>query len=88
MKFFAAFWQKLAAYLLNLLIALDQFIGALLLGNEADMTISAQAWLWHLQGKRDWPYRLIDGLLFWDRNHCEESFRSEKERKQVPKEVR
>lgn len=80
--------KRIIAYLKNLLIALDQLLGALFLGNEADMTISAQAWLWHLQGKRDWAYKLIDRLLFWDRNHCAESFRSEKERRQVPPELR
>lgn len=79
---------RVLAYLKNLLIALDQFLGALILGNDADITISAQAWLWHITGKRSWPCRLIDALLFWDRNHCEESFKSELERKQLPPELR
>lgn len=88
MKLFAVFWQKLGAYLKNLLIAIDQFAGALILGNHADITISAQAWLWHLQGKRDWPYLLIDTLFWFDDNHCQESFENECKGSQLPEECR
>lgn len=75
-------------YLRNLLIALDQFAGALLLGNHADITISAQAWLWEMQGKRAWPRKLIDALFWLEKNHCAESYKSEMQRKQFPPELR
>ncbi|MBD5641172.1 MAG: hypothetical protein HDQ91_01970 [Desulfovibrio sp.] len=52
------------------------------------MTISAQAWLWHIQGRRDWPYRLIDVLFWFDDNHCQESFENECKGSQLPEECR
>ena len=82
------FLARLTAYLKNLLIALDQLLGVLLFNNDPDMTISAQAWLWHLQGKRDWPYRLIDGLFWFDPDHCHASYLSELKRLQLPEELR
>lgn len=75
-------------YLKNLLLAVDQLLGALLLGTDADMTISAQAWLWHIENKRHWPYLLIDKLFWFDYNHCQESYQSEVQRKHVPESVR
>ena len=74
-------------YLINLLIALDQLLGTAL-GGDPDMTISANAWLWHLRGKRSWPYRLIDTLFFWEERHCYEAFQSERLGKQLPPEAR
>lgn len=79
--------QKLRAYLLNLLIALDQFAGALILGNKADITISAQAWLWHITGKRSWPARLIDAVFWLDPEHCHQSYLSELRGRQLPPEL-
>ena len=46
-------------YLKQVLIAFDQLINALL-GGWADESLSAHAWRQHLEGKRDWPYQLID----------------------------
>lgn len=75
-------------WLKNVMIALDQALGVILLNNEPDMTISAQAWLWHIQGKRSWPYRLIDKIFWWQPNHCLESYRSEENGSQLPEELR
>lgn len=88
MKMLAAFWPRFRAYLKNLLIAIDQLLGAAILGNEPDMTISAQAWLWQIKGQRSWPRKLIDSVFWLDKNHCEESFKAEAQRKQVPPEAR
>ena len=46
-------------YLKQVLIAFDQLVNALL-GGWADESLSAHAWRQHLEGKRDWPYQLID----------------------------
>jgi hypothetical protein len=59
-----------------------------LLGGWADESLSAHAWRQHLEGKRDWPYQLIDTLLFFDDNHCRESYESEIERNQLPPSMR
>lgn len=56
------------------LIGLDQLVNALL-GGWPDETLSSRCWRLSLAG-RDWPRRLVDRLLFWDRNHCRESFES------------
>jgi len=69
------------------LIALDQLVNTLL-GGWPDETFSSRCWRWSEDGKRDWPRKLVDGLLFWDRNHCRESYMSELLRRQCPPEMR
>lgn len=74
-------------YLKQVLIAFDQLINALL-GGWADESLSAHAWRQHLEGKRNWPYLLIDAILFFDGNHCRTSYESELERTQLPSSMR
>ena len=71
------------------LIALDQLVNALA-GGWPDETISSRAWRWELAGVRSWPRKLIDGLtlIFGDRDHCRESFESERLGRQLPPEAR
>ena len=54
----------------------------------ADETISAHCWRWHESGIRSWPRAVVDALLFWDGEHCRESYVSEVMRTQSPVEVR
>jgi len=54
----------------------------------ADETLSAHAWRWHLDGVRDWPYRLIDTLLFWQKGHCRSAYESEVGGLQLPEQER
>lgn len=54
----------------------------------ADETLSAHAWRWHLDGVRDWPYRLIDTLLFWQKEHCRSAYESEVGGLQLPEQER
>ena len=61
-------------------IAIDQLANTLL-GGMADETLSARA---HRTGSVLEP--VIDTLFFWQTGHCFESYISEKERKQLPKE--
>lgn len=35
-----------------------------------------------------WPANVIDQLFFWEEKHCESSYESEKERRQLPPEFR
>lgn len=77
----------------QLWIALDQ-VGNVLVscafGEDAwaDETLSAHAWRWHLEGVRDWPYRLIDVMLFWQKGHCRSAYESEVGGLQLPEQER
>ena len=39
-------------------------------------------------GVRAWPCKLVDGLFFWQREHCKSSYESEREGRQSPPELR
>jgi hypothetical protein len=49
----------------------------------ADETLSARAW--RLREQSSLPYKLINGLFFWQENHCKEAFESEVNNKHLPK---
>ena len=75
------------------LIAIDQLFNVLIcvfLREQAyaDESISSHSWRWDRDGVRHWPRKLIDGLLFFDKNHCQESYKSEVLRRQAPPETR
>lgn len=78
--------------ILNILIALDQFIYVLITFGHGspDETLSAAAWRWEQAGK--WQGKLlrplIDTLLFFDQNHCWSSFQAERNKKHLPAEYR
>jgi hypothetical protein len=68
-------------------IAVDQLLNAIL-GGFPDETLSSRAYRAErnnrIFGKIFRP--LIDGLLFFDRQHCYNSYLSEVERRQLPRE--
>lgn len=70
--------------ILQILIALDQLINTFL-GGMADETISSRA---HRNQYKSWRWRfmrrLIDGLFFWQKDHCHQSYLAELDRKQLP----
>ena len=68
-------------------IALDQLLNAYFKG-WPDETLSSRAWRWEKNGKRNWPRRLIDRVLFFDPDHCRESYNSERTGRQLPPECR
>lgn len=78
--------------LLNILIATDQWLFNLAcLGNASpDETASSCAWRSEQEGKiLGKIFRpLIDTLLWFDKNHCEESYKAELCLRQLPKEIR
>lgn len=76
-------------YLRNIVIALDQLLNAIL-GGWADETISSRSWRWHKDGIRSWPYHVIDFIAFLlgDKDHCFNSFESERTGKYLPPELR
>lgn len=66
----------------QVLIALDQLVNAIRNG-WADETLSSRAY-------RESPRteKFINALLFWDKDHCYESYVSEQLRMQLPPELR
>lgn len=75
---------------LQILIAMDQLVNALL-GGWADETLSSRAWRTEAKG-RLWGRMLrpvIDTLaLPFERGHCRASFESERAQRQQPPECR
>lgn len=66
------------------LIAFDQFCNTLIGSGFADETLSAYSW--RTRKTSPWRYRLVDTIMFFDANHCQESYESEVLRKQLPAE--
>lgn len=71
----------------QILIGFDQ-LGNTLLGGWADETLSSRCWRWDVSGKRHWPRKVVDTLFCWDKDHCRESYESERQRTQCPPELR
>ncbi|WP_295641436.1 pseudouridine synthase [uncultured Mailhella sp.] len=71
----------------SVLIAIDQLVNALLAG-WPDETLSSRAWRWEKNGRRSWPRRAIDRIFFMEKDHCRNSFESERARRQLPPELR
>jgi hypothetical protein len=54
----------------------------------ADLTLSANAWRWHVEGTRSWPRKLIDALFWWQDAHCYSSYVYEITRRHLPESMR
>ena len=67
------------------LVGLDQWLAGIITG-WPDATLSAWAYCWERDGQCKWLRPLIDGvaLVFKDKNHCRESYRSEWQGTQLP----
>lgn len=76
----------------NIMIAIDQLIWTIITFGKGcpDETMSAAAYRLEQQGKiQGKVFRpVIDFLFFFDNNHCKESYFSEINKKQLPKEYR
>jgi len=75
----------------QVLIAFDQLINTVIYikgdgWGYADETLSARAW--RLREMSSFPYKVINGLFFWQDNHCKQAYESEKADKQLPLEYR
>ena len=79
----------MTAYLLNVLIALDQLVNVVLCGGQPDETMSSNVWRMEQAGK-PWGFMrpIIDTLFFFDPDHCANSYSAERERRQLPPEFR
>lgn len=69
----------------NFAIALDQAVNCLIKLSDGwghpDEMLSARAW--RLRKEHPWLLSLIDGIFFWDDDHCFECYLIELERKQL-----
>ncbi len=68
---------------LQFLIAVDQVLNALCCG-YADETLSARSYRNREHGIGRIAYRAINGLFFWQEDHCRSSWESEVKRRQLP----
>ena len=75
------------SYVKNVLIGVDQLLNAIFCG-AVDETLSSRAYRLDIERGLKWPRFLIDALLFFDRDHCYQSYLSEIERKQLPPSMR
>ena len=75
--------MKLKQYILNILIAFDQLINALILG-QPNETISSRAWRCK-DTSSFWKFmrKLVDTLFFWQKDHCYNSFIYEIKRNKI-----
>lgn len=78
----------------QLAIAFDQFAGTLVglflsKGAWADETLSARAWR-EGDASKGWRRfrKLVDGIFFWQDEHCKRAYRSEQERMHMAPEYR
>ena len=71
----------------KILIGIAQLLNALLAGWPDD-TLSSRAYRWDVDGVRKWPRIVIDRLFFWEKQHCQQSYLSEREGRQLPPELR
>ena len=73
----------------QILIGIDQLFNTLT-GGYADETLSSRAWRLYARNKLSGRILkpLIDALFFWQKDHCYNSFLSEVERRQLPREFR
>lgn len=79
---------KNMAWWLAVLIAIDQLLNTILWGYP-DETLSSRAY--RMDGKKArWTLarKLIDGIFFWQEEHCYQSFLTEKALHQLPIEFR
>lgn len=78
----------MAGVIKNILIGLDQTVNCAIKLSDGwgtpDEMLSARAW--RLRSNHPWLLKIIDGIFFWDDNHCQECYEIELTRKQLVKE--
>lgn len=80
--------EKLKDWGYHVAIGFDQFINAVL-GGAADETLSSRIYRGAVlapKPKKRWVFlhKIINGLFFWQKEHCKSAYKSEIERKQFP----
>jgi hypothetical protein len=68
-------------------VALDQLVNAAA-GGYADETMSARCWRLRARRPYCWLRPVIDSIFFWQADHCQSAFESERVRSHLPAEYR
>ena len=79
-------FKSFGEYLFQVLLSLDQLFNTIL-GGMADESLSSRAWRMENKNKKIGKILrpVIDGIIFWDEDHCYNSFISEVKRRQLPR---
>lgn len=82
--------SKIKTYLFNVLVSLDQCVNVMFLNGYPDETLSSRFYRWHRDDKYKYPMIILDkiAILLGDKNHCYNSYLSEKLNRQLPPEFR
>lgn len=75
-------------YIFNILVAIDQLINVFLRGYP-DETLSSRAHRAYVQNKPFKFFRhIINGIFWWQKDHCLSAYMYEKQRHDIPPELR
>lgn len=80
--------MNIKQYIKNVFIWIDQGINTIILFGYPDETLSSRFYRWYRDDKCKYPMIILDKILFFDKNHCYNSYLSEKLNKQLPPEFR
>lgn len=77
-------------YIKNVFIWIDQGINTIILFGYPDETLSSRFYRWYRDDKYKYPMIILDKIatLLGDKNHCYNSYLSEKLNRQLPPEFR
>jgi hypothetical protein len=76
------------SYLGRIAIAYDRWVNALLEGSPEE-TLSSRAWRMQVKHQPYWWWlaSMINGIFFWQSNHCRGAYHQEVLRGNIPKEL-
>ena len=82
--------MKIKQYIENVFIWIDQGINTIILFGYPDETLSSRFYRWYRDDKYKYPMIILDKIasIFNDKNHCYNSYLSEKLNRQLPPEFR
>lgn len=82
--------MNIKQYIKNVLIWIDQGINTVILFGYPDETLSSRFYRWYRDDKCKYPMIILDktAALLGDKNHCYNSYLSEKLNRQLPPEFR
>ena len=82
--------MNIKQYIKNIFIWIDQGINTIILFGYPDETLSSRFYRWYRNDKCKYPMIILDKIaaLLGDKNHCYNSYLSEKLNRQLPPEFR
>ena len=82
--------MNIKQYIKNVFIWIDQGMNTIILFGYPDETLSSRFYRWYRDDKYKYPMIILDKIasIFNDKNHCYNSYLSEKLNRQLPPEFR